>query len=75
MSLENPGVGVAQRRRWGRGLRRRRPVHGGRRLDPMTLTPVDPAFNVAHWSRLLASEVAVGLALLAIIVFIAAFTP
>ena len=32
------------------------------------------AFNVAHRSALLASEVAVGLALLAIIVFIAAFT-
>jgi hypothetical protein len=44
-------------------------------LGPDDATPAGiSAFNVAHRSALLASEVAVGLALLAIIVFIAAFT-
>jgi len=44
-------------------------------LGPDDATPAEvSAFNVAHRSALLASEVAAGLALLAIIVFIAAFT-
>jgi hypothetical protein len=44
-------------------------------LGPDDATPAGiSAFNVAHRSALLASEVAVGLALLAVIVFIAAFT-
>ena len=44
-------------------------------LGPDDATPARvSAFNVAHRSALLASEVAVGMALLAIIVFIAAFT-
>jgi hypothetical protein len=44
-------------------------------LGPDDATPAEiSAFNVAHRSALLASEVAVGLALLAVIVFIAAFT-
>jgi hypothetical protein len=44
-------------------------------LGPDDATPTGiSAFNVAHLSALLASEVAVGLALLAVIVFIAAFT-
>jgi hypothetical protein len=44
-------------------------------LGPDDATPAGiTAFNVAHRSALLASEVAVGLALLALIVFIAAFT-
>src|SRR5215212_7526819 len=44
-------------------------------LGPDDATPAGiSAFNVAHRSALLASEIAVGLALLAIIVFIAAFT-
>jgi hypothetical protein len=44
-------------------------------LGPDDATPAGiSAFNLAHRSALLASEVAVGLALLAVIVFIAAFT-
>jgi hypothetical protein len=44
-------------------------------LGPDGATPEGiSAFNLAHRSALLASEVAVGLALLAVIVFIAAFT-
>ena len=44
-------------------------------LGPDDATPAGiSAFSVAHRSALLASEVAVGLALLAVIVFIAAFT-
>lgn len=43
-------------------------------LGPDDATPAEiSAFNVAHQSALLASEVAAGLALLAVIVFIAAF--
>ena len=43
-------------------------------LGPDDATPAGiSAFNLAHRSALLASEVAVGLALLAVIVFIAAF--
>jgi hypothetical protein len=45
-------------------------------LGPDDVTPAGiSAFNVAHRSALLASEVAVGLALLAVIVFIAALAP
>jgi hypothetical protein len=45
-------------------------------LGPGDVTPAGiSAFNVGHRSALLASEVAVGLALLAVIVFIAAFAP
>jgi hypothetical protein len=44
-------------------------------LGPDDATPAGiSAFNLAHRSALLASEVAVGLALLAAIVFIAVFT-
>jgi hypothetical protein len=44
-------------------------------LGPDDATPAGiSALNIAHRSALLASEVAVGLALLAVIVFIAAFT-
>jgi hypothetical protein len=45
-------------------------------LGPDDATPAGiSAFNVVHRTALLASEVAVGLALLAVIVFIAAFVP